>query len=71
MYWAFKHGREGRAGQARSQEQPRIQSAKQQEPSDKRNEQKRNSAPDHGRPDLVGFETTNGQRLRNQDDGYA
>ena len=64
-------GCEGRAGQAGSQQQARIQFAKQQKRSYKRNGQQRKRAPDYGRPNLISFEAMDSQRLRNQDDGSS
>jgi len=51
-----------------SQKQARVKVSQQNECGDKRDQQQRNCAPDHRRPDLIGFKPVDCQRLWDQDD---
>src|ERR1700692_3983293 len=64
-------GSKGSAGKADGEEETGIEFAQQQKCSRERERKKWYSAPDDRRSDLFGFESTDGQRLRDQNDGRA
>src|SRR5216683_1645734 len=61
----------GSAGKADGEEETGIKSAQQQKCSREREGNKWDSAPDDRRSNLFGFETADGQRLRDQNDRRA
>src|ERR1700688_1342563 len=64
-------GSKGSTGKADGEEETGIKFAQQQKCSREREGNKRNSAPDDRGPNLFRFETADGQRLRDQNDGRA
>ena len=58
----------GHACKTSGQQQARTQPLQQKHGGDERDQQLRERGPEYGRPDLIGFETMNRERLRNQND---
>src|SRR5712691_8306973 len=64
-------GRKSSTGKADGEKKTGIKFTQQQKRSREREGNKWDSAPDDRRSNLVGFETANGQRLRDQNNGCA